>query len=196
MATQSGLDQFLAAIEEETNQHQEDTRRQTRLFVASELEKAEDEVLQESYRMIQTRAAEIRKEQGRKLSQSMAENDRLFLGRREEIMNEIVQKTAARLSTFTQSADYAEWLKRSAERIGAQFQAGGFRLFARQEDLKYREMLLAASGAADLAADGSVRLGGLRAENEKHTLCLDDTLDARLEEEKEQLRRNVLPMEG
>ena len=44
MATQSGLDQFLAAIEEETNQHQEDTRRQTRLFVASELEKAEDEV--------------------------------------------------------------------------------------------------------------------------------------------------------
>ena len=134
MATQSGLDQFLAAIEEETNQHQEDTRRQTRLFVASELEKAEDEVLQESYRMIQTRAAEIRKEQGRKLSQAMAENDRLFLGRREEIMNEIVQNAAARIRTFTESADYAEWLKRSAERIGAQFQAGGFRLFARQED--------------------------------------------------------------
>lgn len=182
------VDQFLSAIREETEKLKQDTKRQTRMLIANELEKAEDKVLKESYRFIQTRAAQIRKEQGRRVSRAAADCEKQYLIQREKMMDEVENKVASMISEYRNTQAYAEFLIKSAGEIGREFNDRPFVLFAAPFDEKFQSTLLQESKAAELKYDSSIKLGGLRAENEEHTLCLDDSLDVRLHEGKELLR--------
>lgn len=188
MAEQDSLEKFLTAIKEETEQQRQATKRQTGLFVAAELEKAEDDVLKESYFHIQKSATAIRKKEQIRLSEAIAENERNYLLHREKIMNDVVNKTKELLNLYTDSEDYKRSLELSAEKIKECFGTNAFTLFVCEKDKKFSKNLKNISCATMVEVDNSIEIGGLKAENKAHTLRLDDTLDSRLDQKKQLLR--------
>ena len=101
-------------------------------------------------------------------------------------MDEVFQAAAERLSGFVGSADYSDFLKKSASRMAQIAGDAPITLLFRPADLEAAEGLKTVfSAPAELCADETIRIGGLRAQLPDKRLRLDDTLDARLESQRE-----------
>lgn len=182
----SKIDTILSAIREEAARQQNQIQQQTEQKMKDELARAEAEVLQETYDMIKRRSAAIRQEAGQRISQNEQSARHSLLQRRQAIMDEIFVSAAERLKDFAASADYPAFLQKSAARMAQTAGGASVTLFVRPDDLAAAEDLKKAfSGQAELCADETIRIGGLRAELPGKRLRLDDTLDCRLESQRE-----------
>lgn len=183
---QSKIDTILSAIREEAARQQNAIEQQTEQKMQDELARAEAEVLQETYDMIKRRSAAIREEAGRKISAQEQAARRALFERRSQIMQEVFDQAHARLDAFAASADYPAFLEASAQRIAQQAKDTPATLFVRSEDLAKVEGLCHLFPApAEVKADPSIHIGGLRVELSDQHLCLDDTLDTRLSAQRE-----------
>ncbi len=188
----NSLDKFLSEIQSETEKHKSETIKETKKYISEELEKAEEEALKESYRKIQNSAAEIRKEQGRRISLATAENNSVYLKRREEILDMIVENTKQKLCRFVSSDDYDSFLANSLQEIAKQFKNGNFTVFVGEKDISKSEQIKKRTGCLDVLKDSSIVIGGVKAEDEEHTVCIDDTLDTRIANCREDLYRKIV----
>ena len=182
----SKIDTILSAIREEAARQQNKIQQQTEQKMKDELSRAEAEVLQETYDMIKRRSAAIRQEAGRRISESEQSARHSLLQRRQAIMDEVFASAADRLKSFAASADYPAFLQKSAARMAQTAGEASVTLFVRPDDLQAAEDLKKAFfGQVELCADETIRIGGLRAELPDKRLRLDDTLDCRLESQRE-----------
>lgn len=186
------VDIFLAEIEKETEEQKLKTKRQAQLFAASELEKVENDVLEESYKRIQASAADIRKENGKRICEAVSSLEKEFLLHREEIIDEVMLKTASLLNGYTQTEKYKDFLIKSAKEIKEVYKNTEFILFMKKEDAPFCDMLKNESGAAKTEFDDEIQIGGLKAINLKGTLSVNDTLDLRLENSRDVLRQSEI----
>lgn len=179
---QSKIDTILSAIREEAARRQHAIEQQTEQKMQEALARAEAEVLQETYDMIKRRSSAIRESAGRQISEQEQSARRSLFERRSQIMREVFEQAKERLRAFAASDDYAAFLEKSVHRIAEQAGNTSVTLFVRPEDLERAKGYHALFEAAlEVQADFSIVLGGLRGRLEERQLCLDDTLDARLD---------------
>ena len=186
--SQSKIDTILSAIREEAARQQNKIEKQTEQKMKDELARAEAEVLQETYDMIKRRSAVIREEAGRRISESEQETRRSLFARRAEITDEIFSSAAERLKEYVCGEEYPAFLEASAQRLAETAQKGRLILSLRPDDMPHAGHLRALFGAdfdLEVQPDPSIRIGGLRADLPEQSLRLDDTLDARLENQRE-----------
>ena len=107
-----------------------------------------------------------------------AETKRAVLAHRKELIEQFFEQTRQELCAFAQSAEYGEWLARAVKRAFAELGENAV-ISAAPRDIERVKAL-----AANVTADGSVMIGGIRAQNAAGTLSGDYTLDSALEEEK------------
>ena len=137
-------------------------------------ELAEREALSELAAQKSRLTARISKE----LSRVDAETKRAVLAHRKELIEQFFEQTRQELCAFAQSAEYGEWLARAVKRAFAELGENAV-ISAAPRDIERVKAL-----AANVTADGSVMIGGIRAQNAAGTLSGDYTLDSALEEEK------------
>lgn len=149
---------------------------------------AEKKLSAETQSHIREETARIKSRFGSVISQRMLENKMKLFARREEMLREITSEVGRRLSAFTQTPAYADYIERqlvsaaSGERLK---DAKGFAVVARAEDFGLVRAILERNpslSSAEGVTEGNIGLGGVRLDcGEKHML-VDMTLDSALSE--------------
>lgn len=104
-----------------------------------------------------------------------------LLDRRTQITDEIFQRAEEKLKNFVESKDYLDFLKRSIAEIKNNIGENAI-IILRPEDKKLESELSAI--CYQIKYDSNIKLGGCKGENTTDGFIADDTLEARLEEEK------------
>ncbi len=115
------------------------------------------------------------------ISDYEAEKKSALISLRAAIGNDVFAKVREKIVFFTESDDYADFLKRSAlalkDAVGE-----NATLLLRGCDMKFASQLTELTGL-DVREDCDIELGGLRAISSDETVITDDTLEFRLDAE-------------
>lgn len=182
---------FLDAInkyaEEQRNQINEEVER----FKAEELEKAETEILNDVYHLIQNEMAEMRLSIVSELSRKQMSNRKELFIKRQLITDEVFKKASEKLVDFTNSKEYTVLLKKYAAVLASVLTQPGTILYIRAADAAYTQLISDAFGKeCTVQAANDIVLGGIRGYNAAMGLVADETLDSKLEAQHEWFMEN------
>ncbi|MBQ1441418.1 MAG: hypothetical protein IIZ08_05810 [Clostridia bacterium] len=190
------LSKFMLAINEYAQEQHDKIMREVEAQNAVELEKAEKEFREESYKTIQRRTGEVRSMISRELAEKESAGKKALLARRNEIEKEVFERAAAKLEEFTKTDAYKTYLRRAAIeakkafiRCGEEHMASTV-IYIRDRDKKCSPLIKTAFGDCTVKVDPDIILGGLRAENTEIGRVLDVTLDVTLEQQHEWFAEN------
>ena len=190
------LSKFMLAINEYAQEQHDKIMREVEAQNAVELEKAEKEFREESYKTIQRRTGEVRSMISRELAEKERAGKKALLARRNEIEKEVFERAAAKLEEFTKTDAYKTYLRRAAIeakkafiRCGEEHMASTV-IYIRDRDKKCSPLIKTAFGDCTVKVDPDIILGGLRAENTEIGRVLDVTLDVTLEQQHEWFAEN------
>ena len=185
------LSKFMLAINEYAQEQHDKIMREVEAQNAIELEKAEKEFREESYKTIQRRTGEVRSMISRELAEKESAGKKTLLARRNAIENEVFERAAAKLEEFTKTDAYKTYLRRAAIEAKKAFIKCGEEhmastvIYIRDRDKKCSPLIKTAFGDCTVKVDPNIVLGGLRAENAEIGRVLDVTLDVNLEQQHE-----------
>ena len=190
------LSKFMLAINEYAQEQHDKIMREVEAQNAVELEKAEKEFREESYKTMQRRTGEVRSMISRELAEKESAGKKALLARRNEIEKEVFERAAAKLEEFTKTDAYKTYLRRAAIeakkafiRCGEEHMASTV-IYIRDRDKKCSPLIKTAFGDCTVKVDPDIILGGLRAENTEIGRVLDVTLDVTLEQQHEWFAEN------
>ena len=173
-----------------SNEYAEEQRNQiyaeVEQFKKEELEKAETESLNDAYILIQKEMSQMRLAISSEVSrQNMARRKELFQ-KRQNITIEVFQKAANKLAEFTKTADYPVLLEKYAAQIAQVLNQPGTVLYIRKKDAALTARIQKAFGGDCIVEEtNDIKLGGIRGYNPAMGLVADETLDSKLEDQRE-----------
>jgi V/A-type H+-transporting ATPase subunit E len=177
---------FYLAINHYAEEQRKKIETEIDAYKQKELEDAESEVLLESYRLIQREMAQMRNGIAREMAQREMEARRGLLIKRDEISKKVFERAAEKLAEFSQSAGYPAFLEKSARSLKEAVHGPGTVLLLGEKDKKYEDLVRKAFGEeCPVQTDATIRLGGIRAVNSGSGVLADDSLDTRLESQRE-----------
>ncbi|MCI9414124.1 MAG: hypothetical protein HFJ79_02955 [Clostridiales bacterium] len=180
------VSKFVDAITEYAEEQSRKIHQEVEDYKAERLHQAEQQVLQDAYLLIQKESAEMRSDRSRDVSRRELEARSHLLEKRRDGMESVFAEAADRLRAYTKTPAYAEGLKQSMAAITEKLPEGERIYYLSRGDealLEGLKALCPADGRLELTDD--IRLGGIRGENRRAGVIADDTLDQKLEKERE-----------
>lgn len=178
------LNQFMQAITAYAEKQSDAMHAEVEAFKKARLERAEKEVLNESYVLIQKEQDEMRRTLSREMSLREIEARHALLSKRRDMMAAIFDRARQKLRDYAATPEYAADLAESLKKMAARLPADGtvYTVCPRDEALCASLRALCPAGSrVEVAAD--IELGGLRGTNAAAGILIDDTLDTRLEQQ-------------
>lgn len=109
---------------------------------------------------------------------------------RKELSDGIFDEAVLKIKEFISSAEYSDFLKRSAQRLVNTI-GSDIIFYVRPCDMIYSDILKEAAPSAQILESDRITLGGIIATDKSETLRADDTLDSRLSAEKKAFFENA-----
>ena len=190
------LSKFMIAINAYAQEQRDKIMREVEAQNSIELEKAEKEFREESYRTIQRKTGEVRSMISRELAGKEIAGKKALIERRNAIENEVFQRAAARLEEFTKTDAYKTYLRKAAIEARKVFagcgeeKMGATVIYIRDRDKKCSPLIKTAFGDCTVKVAQDILLGGLRAENTEIGRVVDVTLDVALQQQHEWFAEN------
>ncbi len=165
--------------------------------IEAETETRANVIRQQQRAAIQT---PLKAEQARLLNQAKLQALQMVLGTREELISDVLENVAKQLADFSQSPDYADFLRRLAQETTTAIGPGQpLCLRVKQSDVELmrrtvRELGLPANVEADLEDESTTwnsGLGGLIALTGDERIGVVNTLEMRLQRAAEQHRAKI-----
>ena len=183
---------FLKAIDKYAKEQQKEIKLKANEFKIKELQKAEAEVLRDSYHLIQREMANMRKKIDGQVSKAEIENKRKLLEKRREITEDVFKEAKERLKEFTETEDYLNFLLRCSKNIAKVLNvAPDIKLYVKQSDLKFSEELKKAfEKNCEILESKKIKIGGIVGRSLSIGINIDETLDSKLENEREWFAEN------
>ena len=184
MEQKAKIDRFVEAIMKESEKKRELIEQETQQYINDEISKCEAQLKRESYTFMQKRSSAIREDIGREIAEKQLEGRKSLFRRRTEKTEDECSKAALRLTAFTQTPEYKDFLVRSAKKLSELFK-NDVVLYARPADVKLAQAV-AGSVFSDyeIKEDDSISIGGFKASDKNKKIIADDTLDIRLESQR------------
>ncbi len=151
-----------------------------------ELQKAESQIMEDTNNMIKKELVAMRNKIVIEVSHKELEERKKVSLRRREMMKDIFKECHERLVNFTSSEKYAEVLKDYSAQISKVLSDPDTELFVKKSDIKYADLILKAFGREckiNVASD--ITIGGIRGYSPSRGLIADETLDAKLKDQKD-----------
>jgi len=143
---------------------------------------AENAILNDSYRHIQTEVAAIRARTGERISRKDLECKQAFFTRREEIIREVMSEVKKRIGDFINSDGYNERLADMARGLAKSVGPGAVTVFLRKEDEAQKDRIAACFDGNVTFEISGVKLGGMMVIPAGSGKCYDQTFDSTLED--------------
>jgi V/A-type H+-transporting ATPase subunit E len=180
------LVKFTSAILKDAGEQRETILTELEEYRKNEIEKAEEEVLHESFLMIQNEIAAVKNAHSKKISLAELDSRRKLLKLREEIAAEVFRDAAKKILNFTKTDPYREFLGGLVAKCASSMPAGEVTISVKPDDLVYSDYLLSQYGRpAKVEASAVIELGGVIVFNHDEGMVLDETLDLRLAGQKD-----------
>lgn len=191
MANEDKTSNFLKAIDKYAKEQQKEIKLTAASFKRKELQKAEAEVLRDSYILIQKEMAQMRKSIDSEVSKAEIQSKRELLKQRKELMEKVFLKAKEKLISYTKTQEYENLLKKSSQKISDMLDTTGTTLFVKKEDLNFKNEILAFfEKKCTVKESTDIKIGGILGVNEKLGLIIDETLDSKLENERNWFSEN------
>lgn len=185
---------FLKAISRCAKEQQKEIQAINEALKKQELEHAETQVLQESYAMIQREMDQMRKNVSKKVLEVEREGQKELFEKRHRIMESIFLQAKKALCEYTNTPEYREALKCSAGKAFKVINASvpsRICVFVRPDDQRYAQDIQdLCNGGCQVLIDDTIQIGGLRAENKSFGVTVDETLDAKLDVQRDWFFQN------
>ena len=184
--TVSKTDNFLKAIEKYAEEQRGKLKTEAEEFKERELNTAEEEGIKEAYELIQKKMADINNRISSELSGEESSSRIKIFERRRQIEDEVFAKAEKKLLEFTKTDKYAALLEKSAKEISKVLTGGDIVLYVRERDMKFDKKLTAPfGGRCTLMSSDEIRIGGITGLSRSMGLIADETLDTKLEYQRE-----------
>lgn len=182
MADAAKLEKIVKEINSNADKAVAKIKKETTAYLRSEQKKAEQQAKKEIAGADLTANYKLTEQMNADLSAAEKAEVLTLLRKRSEIAEEVFAEAKARIAAFTKSEGYPDLLQRSAKQIAERLGSACV-LFLRPEDEAFFPALRPL--CAGIETDRSILLGGIRAEAKDRGLIADDTLDARLAQQRE-----------
>ncbi|MDQ5983312.1 MAG: V-type proton ATPase subunit E [Eubacteriales bacterium SKADARSKE-1] len=184
---------FLKAIDKYAKEQRREIQSRAQEFKKKELQKAEAEVLRDSYFLIQREMAQMRKSIESKVSKIEVESKRKLLEKRSNITETVFRQAENKLLDFTKTEDYINVLKKEASSIATVLKGPDAILYVKKEDLKFEKELIEAFGrTCKVKVSEEITIGGILGYSAQDGLIVDETLDSKLENQRDWFSENSL----
>lgn len=191
MADYDKTSNFLKAIDKYAKEQQKEIKNTATAFKRKELQKAEVEVLRDSYILIQKEMVQMRKSIDSEVSKIEIQNKKELLTLRQGLMEKVFAKAKDKLIEFTKKEDYKDLLKKSSKKISSILTGEKTLLFVKKEDMIFKDEIIKAFGKnCELKESKKIKIGGILGLNESLGLLIDETLDSKLENERSWFSEN------
>ena len=180
------IELFLNAITENLELRRKQINDEIDAVRKEEEEKALREATERSEAYIETESSKIILQANRARSVLETELRNELAATRIAITGQVFQAVAEKLHQFTKTAGYEEFIRKSAGRFSSYYGDKPITVFVKTEDMKYKDIILSAlSPGCRVLADDSILIGGCKAKSDSSGVNLDDTLDSRLDAQRQ-----------
>lgn len=180
------VSKFVQAITAYAEEQRDKTLREIESFKEERMQKAEQDVLSDAYQMIQKETLQIRADSVREMSRRDLDARKKVLSRRQAIMDEVFARAVEKLRAYAATPAYTDYLLKLLADMAAVLPAEGTVYAVSEADKGCAEALASrcpAGSRVETAAD--IRIGGLRGVNSHSGQIIDNTLDSRLESQRD-----------
>ncbi len=192
METTNKAGSFLEALKKYSEKERQQTLDEAAAEKAEQLKKADEKGKADADRyvkkLISAKKVAITSEYSVKILESKGE----VFKRRDEMVGEVFDSASKKLDEFSHSEGYREKLLAYAAEIAEAFGENSCELSIKPGDMKYADDIRSAfNSSVEIKEDVRIRLGGLRGFCPALKLVADNTLDSKLEAQKEWFIENA-----
>ena len=148
------------------------------------LEEKEMEFLQKKYKEINTATLDIRRKTTQYISSFEIKNKKRLLLKRDDFCNRIFENVFIKLCNFTTQEKYVDMFREKLKNINYQ-DLSVIDFYIKKGDKALSDVIISRFGAdVSIIEDNDIKIGGFRSVNKFTGLCLDETFDNKLGEQK------------
>ena len=185
-------DNFLRAIKRYANAQKRALAGEVEQLKNERLKEAEATAKRDSERMKKEKLAETRNRVTAKRAKITQEGQRKLFLERSQMTAEIFNLAAEKLGDYIKTAEYHEKLKESAKAIAEVFDGCDCVLYLNERDLQSAgELKSFFSGNVEAEADKTIKIGGIKGYCACKGIIADETLDTKLEAQREWFVENA-----
>lgn len=185
--TEKNVREFIDAINRDALEECNKIKAEAENYRRDEYEEAKKRIKRDSEQEKQYEITKIKTQTNREISKLVNEAKRQVVSRREKITAQVFNDALKKLSDFTESENYADFLVASALKIAEALGEENLTVFMREKDMAFSEKI-AEKVKCSFEIDNTIKTGGLKGKS-GNTLA-DDTLDERLQEQSEWFKAN------
>lgn len=185
-------DNFLKAIKKYANAQKSAMRGEVKQLKTERLKEAEEKAKAERDSLVKTKLTESRSRQTALLATKTQEAQRNLFVERIAMTDEVFKLAAEKLDDYTKTDAYSARLTESAKEIAALFGDKDCVLYLNERDLdKADELSRLFSGSTEVQADKTIKIGGVKGYCESMGIIADETLDSKLEAQRDWFSENA-----
>lgn len=186
MGKTAKTDNFLNSIKKYAERQRVRMCMEVEQLKEAKIKEAESKAKADSEKLVRTRLESKRNEMTSKFAKLTQEGQKKLFLERAEMTESIFKKAEAKLIEFTQSDKYEEHLLKSAKNIADFFNNQDCVLYLNEKDMIFADKIKAIfSENTEISKDNSVKIGGIKGYSSAMGIIADETLDSKLEAQKE-----------
>jgi len=171
------LSRFVAKVICDAKQESSGIIKQIEAAQTQMISRAEDDLLEKTYRQITDCIEQFKLERGKRISAAMLENKQALLKRRVEFEQLILQSVLEKLAAFCQTAEYYDYLQGQIKLAASAMGKAQYKVYLCERDMHMAKRLEQALGVT-IEQAGFVHGGAiLKSENKTVDVTFDSKLD-------------------
>lgn len=179
-------DNFLRAIKKYADRQRKHMREEVEQLKEIKLSEAEKKAKLDSKKLISDKLEAKRNEETSRLAKLTQDGQRKLFEKRAEMTEKIFETAAQRLVKYSESSEYKEMLLKNAKEIASVFKDQDCVVYVNEKDMSMQAEIKAVfAGKAEIEADKGIKIGGLKGYCEAMSIVADETLDSKLEAQRE-----------
>ncbi len=179
-------DNFLKAIKKYADNQRNTILSEVDNFKKEKIAEAKKKAEYDSEKLIKDKLEAKKNEQTSKIAKLMQEGQRKLFLERAEMTESVFKKAEEKLIEFTKTTKYSELLNNYAKNISALFDGKSCVIYINERDMAFADQIKTLfGGKAELCADKTIKIGGLKGYCEALSIVADETLDSKLNAQRE-----------
>ena len=185
-------DNFLKAIKKYAGAQKKAMEGEVKQLKSERLKEAEEKAKRDSEALKKQKLNEVHNSQTAKLATKTQEGQKQLYIARAQMSEEVFKLASDKLKAYAQTAEYRAKLNDSAKAVAELFGGKDCIIYVNERDIAEAEQFKSLfSAGSEVKADKTIQIGGVKAYCESMGIIADETLDSKLDLQREWFVENA-----
>jgi len=185
-------DNFLKAIKKYAGAQKKAMEGEVKQLKSERLKEAEEKAKRDSEALKKQKLNEVHNSQTAKLATKTQEGQKQLYIARTQMTEEVFKLASDKLKAYAQTAEYRAKLNDSAKAVAELFGGKDCIIYVNERDIAEAEQFKSLfSAGSEVKADKTIQIGGVKAYCESMGIIADETLDSKLDLQREWFVENA-----